>query len=88
MIYYLALLYFTHRNKQRLKGNEMNELISKINRLGAREKDEQSLLLKVGEICRDAAATFTTRKSESISYTAFTFTVKKDGLKEKVMIVL
>lgn len=66
----------------------MNELISKINRFGAREKDEQSLLLKVGEICRDAAATFTTQKSESISYTAFTFTVKKDGLKEKVMIVL
>lgn len=66
----------------------MNELISKINRFGAREKDEQSLLLKAGEICRDAAATFTTRKSESISYTAFTFTVKKDGLKEKVMIVL
>lgn len=66
----------------------MNELISKINRFGAREKDEQSLLLKVGEICRDAAATFPTRKSESISYTAFTFTVKKDGLKEKVMIVL
>lgn len=57
----------------------MNELISKINRFGAREKDEQSLLLKVGEICRDAAATFTTKKSESISYTAFTFTVKKDG---------
>lgn len=66
----------------------MNELISKINRFGAREKDEQSLLLKVGEICRDAAATFATKKSESISYTAFTFTVKKDGLKEKVMIVL
>ncbi|WP_117887053.1 hypothetical protein [Neisseria meningitidis] len=44
----------------------MNELISKINRFGAREKDEQSLLLKIGEICRDAAATFTTRKSESI----------------------
>jgi len=88
LIYYLALLYFTHRNKQRLEGNEMNELISKINRLGAREKNEQSLLLKVGEICRDAAATFTTRKSESISYTAFTFTVKKDGLKEKVMILL
>lgn len=66
----------------------MNELISKINRLGAKEKNEQSLLLKVGEICRDAAATFTTRKSESISYTTFTFTVKKDGLKEKVMIVL
>ena len=66
----------------------MNELISKINRFGAREKDEQRLLLKVGEICRDAAATFTTKKSESISYTAFTFTVKKDGLKEKVMIVL
>lgn len=66
----------------------MNELIRKINRFGAREKEEQSLLLKVGEICRDAAATFTTKKSESISYTAFTFTVKKDGLKEKVMIVL
>ncbi|WP_307754042.1 hypothetical protein, partial [Neisseria gonorrhoeae] len=42
-------------------------------------KDEQSLLLKVGEICRDAAATWTTRKSESINHTAFTFTVKKDG---------
>lgn len=66
----------------------MNELISRINRFGAREKDEQSLLLKIDEICRDAAATFTTRKSESISYTDFTFTVKKDGLKEKVMIVL
>ena len=79
---------YTHRNKQRLEGNKMNELISKINRFGAREKDEQSLLLKVGEICRDAAATFTTRKSESINPTAFTFTVKKDGLKEKVMIVL
>ncbi|KLT20207.1 hypothetical protein M672_08580, partial [Neisseria gonorrhoeae GC1-182] len=33
----------------------MNELISRINRFGARAKDEQSLLLKVGEICRDAA---------------------------------
>ncbi|HFB1534092.1 TPA: hypothetical protein WNL68_002149, partial [Neisseria gonorrhoeae] len=54
----------------------------------ARAKDGQSLLLKVGEICRDAGATFTTRKSESINHTAFTFTVKKDGLKEKVMIVL
>lgn len=64
----------------------MNELISKINRFGT--KNEQDLLSKVAEICRDAAATFTTRKSESISYTAFTFTVKKDGLKEKVMIVL
>ncbi|ENS9386672.1 hypothetical protein ELG09_11610, partial [Neisseria gonorrhoeae] len=53
----------------------MNELISKINRVGARAKDEQSLLLKVGEICRDAAATWTTRKSESINHTAFTFTV-------------
>ena len=79
---------YTHRNKQRIEGNRMNELISRINRLGAKAKDEQSLLLKVGEICRDVAATFTTRKSESISYTAFTFTVKKDGLKEKVMIVL
>ncbi|WP_202148448.1 hypothetical protein [Neisseria gonorrhoeae] len=66
----------------------MNELISRINRVGAREKDGQSLLLKVGEICRDAGATFTTRKSESLNHTAFTFTVKKDGLKEKVMIVL
>ncbi|KLS11357.1 hypothetical protein M716_09835, partial [Neisseria gonorrhoeae SK32402] len=37
----------------------MNELISRINRFGAREKDGQSLLLKVGEICRDAAATWT-----------------------------
>ncbi|BBH56496.1 hypothetical protein [Neisseria gonorrhoeae] len=66
----------------------MNELISRINRFGTRAKDGQSLLLKVGEICRDAAATWTTRKSESINHTAFTFTVKKDGLKEKVMIVL
>ncbi|KLT01509.1 hypothetical protein M671_07205, partial [Neisseria gonorrhoeae CH811] len=39
----------------------MNELISRINRFGTRAKDEQSLLLKVGEICRDAAATWTTR---------------------------
>ncbi|KLS02577.1 hypothetical protein M688_11225, partial [Neisseria gonorrhoeae SK22871] len=38
----------------------MNELISRINRFGARVKDGQSLLLKVGEICRDAAATWTT----------------------------
>lgn len=66
----------------------MNELISRTNRFGARAKDEQSLLLKVAEICRDAAATWTTRKSESINHTAFTFTVRKDGLKEKVMIVL
>lgn len=66
----------------------MNELIRKINRFGAREKDEQSLLLKIGEICRDAAATFTTRKSESINHTAFIFTIKKDGMKDKVMIVL
>ncbi|HGM1811414.1 TPA: hypothetical protein ACKN5J_002128 [Neisseria gonorrhoeae] len=66
----------------------MNELTGKINRVGARAKDGQSLLLKVGEICRDAAATWTTRKSESLNHTAFTFTVKKDGLKEKVMIVL
>ncbi|EMS3902972.1 hypothetical protein ABMK33_002055 [Neisseria gonorrhoeae] len=66
----------------------MNELTGRINRVGARVKDGQSLLLKVGEICRDAAATWTTRKSESINHTAFTFTVKKDGLKEKVMIVL
>ncbi|KLS77052.1 hypothetical protein M783_11785, partial [Neisseria gonorrhoeae MU_NG18] len=79
---------YTHRNKQQLEGNEMNELTGRINRFGARAKDEQSLLLKVGEICRDAAATWTTRKSESINHTAFTFTVKKDGLKEKVMIVL
>ncbi|ENX0885304.1 hypothetical protein FBS77_11410, partial [Neisseria gonorrhoeae] len=53
----------------------MNELISRINRFGTRAKDGQSLLLKVGEICRDAAATWTTRKSESINHTAFTFTV-------------
>ncbi|ENX7836750.1 TPA: hypothetical protein WLY10_002034, partial [Neisseria gonorrhoeae] len=53
----------------------MNELISRINRFGARAKDGQSLLLKVGEICRDAAATWTTRKSESLNHTAFTFTV-------------
>ncbi|WP_447544454.1 hypothetical protein [Neisseria gonorrhoeae] len=66
----------------------MNELTGRINRFGTRVKDGQSLLLKVGEICRDAAATWTTRKSESINHTAFTFTVKKDGLKEKVMIVL
>ncbi|EMS1962500.1 TPA: hypothetical protein AABV03_002017 [Neisseria gonorrhoeae] len=66
----------------------MNELTGRINRFGTRAKDEQSLLLKVGEICRDAAATWTTRKSESLNHTAFTFTVKKDGLKEKVMIVL
>ncbi|EMT8261689.1 hypothetical protein LUP75_001989 [Neisseria gonorrhoeae] len=66
----------------------MNELTGRINRFGARVKDGQSLLLKVGEICRDAAATWTTRKSESLNHTAFTFTVKKDGLKEKVMIVL
>ncbi|EPI1850642.1 hypothetical protein GRH81_002051 [Neisseria gonorrhoeae] len=66
----------------------MNELTGRINRFGAREKDGQSLLLKVGEICRDAAATWTTRKSESINHTAFTFTVKKDGLKDKAMIVL
>ncbi|HFA7927064.1 TPA: hypothetical protein WMX16_002006 [Neisseria gonorrhoeae] len=66
----------------------MNELTGRINRVGTRAKDGQSLLLKVGEICRDAAATWTTRKSESINHTAFTFTVKKDGLKEKVMIVL
>ncbi|HGN6774243.1 TPA: hypothetical protein ACKWYO_002111 [Neisseria gonorrhoeae] len=66
----------------------MNELISRINRVGTRAKDEQSLLLKVGEICRDAAATWTTRKSESLNHTAFTFTVKKDGLKDKAMIVL
>ncbi|EMT3282732.1 hypothetical protein P0064_002077, partial [Neisseria gonorrhoeae] len=55
----------------------MNELTGRINRFGARAKDGQSLLLKVGEICRDAAATWTTRKSESINHTAFTFTVKK-----------
>ncbi|EMR8637739.1 hypothetical protein J9H05_002092, partial [Neisseria gonorrhoeae] len=53
----------------------MNELTGRINRFGARAKDGQSLLLKVGEICRDAGATFTTRKSESINHTAFTFTV-------------
>ncbi|QOG45094.1 hypothetical protein IBX80_08170 [Neisseria gonorrhoeae] len=66
----------------------MNELISKINRVGARAKDEQSLLLKVGEIGGDAGAAATTRKSESGNHTAFTFTVKKDGLKDKAMIVL
>lgn len=66
----------------------MRELISKINRLGAREKDEQSLLLKVDEICRDAGATFTTMKDKSIAHTAFFFSVKKDGLEETAMIVL
>ncbi|EMU5162914.1 hypothetical protein C1R53_11015, partial [Neisseria gonorrhoeae] len=53
----------------------MNELTGRINRFGTRAKDGQSLLLKVGEICRDAGATFTTRKSESLNHTAFTFTV-------------
>ncbi len=66
----------------------MNELISKINRFGAREKEEQSLLLKVGEICRDAGATFTTIKDKGIAHTAFFFIVKKDGLEETAMIVL
>ncbi|HHA3986552.1 TPA: hypothetical protein ACOB23_002222 [Neisseria gonorrhoeae] len=64
----------------------MNELISRINRFGT--KNEQDLLSKVAEICKGAGAKFTTRKSESLNHTAFTFTVKKDGLKDKAMIVL
>lgn len=64
----------------------MDAIISQINRHGT--KNEQDLLSKVAEICKEAGAKFTTRRSESINYTAFTFTLKKDGLKEKVMIVL
>ncbi|EEZ59948.1 TPA: hypothetical protein ACKLWQ_002012 [Neisseria gonorrhoeae] len=64
----------------------MNELTGKINRHGT--KNEQDLLSKVAEICKGAGAKFTTRKSESLNHTAFTFTVKKDGLKDKAMIVL
>lgn len=61
----------------------MNELISKINRFGAREKDEQSLLLKVGEICRDAAATFTTKKKRKHQLHRLYFHSKERRLKRK-----
>lgn len=63
----------------------MDELISKINRHGT--KNEQDLLSKVAEICKEAGAKFTTRRIDSISNTAFIFTIKKDGMKDKVMIV-
>ncbi|EEZ55522.1 hypothetical protein NVQ89_10835 [Neisseria gonorrhoeae] len=52
------------------------------------QKNEQDLLSKVAEICKGAGAKFTARRSEGINHTAFTFTVKKDGLKDKAMIVL
>lgn len=64
----------------------MNAIISQINRHGT--KNEQDLLNKVAEICKEAGAKFTTRRSDSTNHTAFTFTLKKDGMKDKVMIVL
>lgn len=64
----------------------MDAIISQINRHGT--KTEQDLLNKVAEICKEAGAKFTARRSESINHTAFTFTLKKDGMKDKVMIVL
>ena len=76
-----------HPSKQNNQGNEeMETVISKINRHGT--DNEQDLLAKVAEICKAAGVKFTTRRSQSISHTAFTFTVQKDGCKDQVMIVL
>lgn len=80
-------MYYTPiETKHQHKGFEMDAIISQINRHGT--KNEQDLLSKVAEICKEAGAKFTTRRSDSINHTAFTFTLKKDGLKDKVMIVL